>query len=50
MSIEDLQESISLTYGEIGRILCTCVDTGIITKELAGRLGNQFFPILDQGK
>ena len=44
---EDLRESYSLTYSEIGRALCQCVDLRIINQEQARQIGNVLFPIVE---
>jgi len=43
--LEEPQQSYSLTYSEIGVLLCQCVDCGVITAEQAQEIGNHFFPI-----
>jgi hypothetical protein len=43
--LDEIQQSYSLTYSEIGVRLCQCVDEGLITAEQAQEIGNHFFPI-----
>jgi hypothetical protein len=43
---EEPRHTYSLTYSEIGVLLCQCVESGVITAEQAREIGNQFFPIV----
>ena len=42
---EEPQQTYSLTYSEIGVLLCQCVESGVITNEQAREIGNHFFPV-----